>query len=254
MTGKQPPPGEPPIEKPPSPEERRFLQGPQPRGFELWRALQIFFEFIHGFRKLHFVGPCVTVFGSARFDEDHRYYQLARDTGRLLAEAGFTVMTGGGPGIMEAAARGAQEAGGRTVGCNIVLPHEQEANPYLDVVVNFQRFYVRKVMLLKYSYAFVVLPGGYGTFDEVFETATLVQTAKIADFPIVLLGRDFWDPVVELLQSKLVAEGTIDEGDLKLLELADSPEEAVADIREIAMNRFGLVDGPKAKRHRILGE
>ena len=235
-------------------DERRFLQGPQSRGFELWRATQIFFEFINGFRRLHFVGPCVTVFGSARFDEGHRYYRLGRETGRLLAEAGFTVMTGGGPGIMEAAVRGAKDAGGRTVGCNINLPEEQGSNDYLDVTVNFQRFYVRKVMLLKYSYAFVVLPGGFGTFDEVFETATLVQTAKIADFPIILLGTDFWRPLVELLRTTLVPAGTIDETDLDLLRLTDSPEEAVAHIREIAMEKFGLTYGPKARKRWLLWE
>ena len=234
--------------------ERRFLQGPQPRGIELWRAAQIFLEFVNGFRKLHFVGPCVTVFGSARFDEGHRYYQLGRETGRLLAEAGFTVMTGGGPGIMEAAVRGAKDVGGRTVGCSIDLPEEQGTNDYLDVTVEFQHFYVRKVMLLKYSYAFVVLPGGFGTFDEVFETATLVQTAKIADFPIILLGTDFWRPLVELLRTKLVPEGTIDESDLALLRLTDSPEEAVAHIREIATEKFGLTYGPKARKRWLLWE
>ncbi len=235
-------------------DERRFLQGPQSRGLELWRAVQIFLEFVNGFRRLHFVGPCVTVFGSARFDEEHRYYQLGRETGRLLAEAGFTVMTGGGPGIMEAAVRGAKDVGGRTVGCNIDLPEEQGTNDYLDVTVHFQRFYVRKVMLLKYSYAFVVLPGGFGTFDEVFETVTLVQTAKIADFPIVLLGTDFWQPLVELLRTKLIPAGTIDEADLSLLRLADSPEEAVAQIREIAMNNFGLTYGARAKRRWLFWE
>ena len=235
-------------------DERRFLQGPQSRGFELWRATQIFFEFINGFRRLHFVGPCVTVFGSARFDEGHRYYQLGRETGRLLAEAGFTVMTGGGPGIMEAAVRGAKDAGGRTVGCNINLPEEQGSNDYLDVTVNFQRFYVRKVMLLKYSYAFVVLPGGFGTFDEVFETATLVQTAKIADFPIVLLGIEFWQPLIDLLRTTLIPAGTIDETDLNLLRLTDSAEDAVAHIREITMEKFGLTYGPKARKRWLLWE
>src|SRR5207302_3648648 len=157
----------------------RFLQGPQPRGYELSRAIRIFFELIHGFRSLHFVGPCVTVFGSARFHEDHRYYQMAHAVGALLARAGFTVMTGGGPGIMEAANRGAKEAGGYSVGCNIELPQEQRPNPYLDRWITFHHFFVRKLMLVKYSYAFVALPGGFGTLDEIFETATLIQTAKI---------------------------------------------------------------------------
>src|SRR5438128_6572475 len=163
-------------------EEIRFLQGPQKRGFELWRAIKIFFELLGGFRALHFVGPCVTVFGSARFKEDHPYYSVARQVGVLLARAGFTVMTGGGPGIMEAANRGAKDAGGISIGCNIELPKEQSANPYLDHVVAFRFFFVRKVMLLKYSYAFVVMPGGVGTMDEMFEALTLIQTRKILEF------------------------------------------------------------------------
>ncbi|HEY1270011.1 MAG TPA: TIGR00730 family Rossman fold protein, partial [Candidatus Binatia bacterium] len=164
-------------------EERRFLYGPQERSRELVRAIKIFCEFMRGFRTLHFVGPCVTVFGSARFRDDHEYYRMARDVGARLARAGFTVMTGGGPGIMEAANRGAKEAGGRSIGCNIELPEEQKPNPYLDKWITFRHFYVRKVMLVKYSYAFVALPGGFGTLDEIFETAVLIQTGKIKEFP-----------------------------------------------------------------------
>jgi uncharacterized protein (TIGR00730 family) len=167
---------------PGAPEEIRFLQGPQRRSFELRRTIGIFFEFLRGFRALHFVGPCVTVFGSARFPETHPYYVLGRQLGARLARAGFTVMTGGGPGLMEAANRGAREAGGRSVGCNIELPQEQSPNPYLDRWITFEHFYVRKVMLVKYSYAFVALPGGFGTLDEIFETAVLIQTGKIRDF------------------------------------------------------------------------
>src|SRR5258706_11253784 len=163
----------------------RFLEGPQRRLAELARAIRIFCEFIRGFRTLHFVGPCVTVFGSARFTEIHPYYRLARLTGAGLARLGFTVMTGGGPGIMEAANRGAKDAGGRSIGCNITLPQEQKPNAYLDKFVEFRYFFVRKVMLVKYSYAFIVMPGGYGTLDEVFETAVLVQTGKIRNFPII---------------------------------------------------------------------
>src|SRR5262249_14775602 len=151
---------------PPAPEEAHFLRGPQKRGFELWRAIKIFFELLRGFRALHFVGPCVTVFGSARFKEDHPQYRAARQVGALLARAGFTVMTGGGPGIMEAANRGAKDVGGKTVGCNIELPQEQKPNPYLDHWVTFRHFYVRKLMLVKYSYAFIAMPGGFGTLDE----------------------------------------------------------------------------------------
>jgi len=235
-------------------EERQFLRGPQSRLSELRFAAGIFAEFIGGFRKLHFVGPCVTVFGSARFAEGHPYYHLARDVGRQLASAGFTVMTGAGPGIMEAANRGAKEAGGKSVGCNIELPAEQEPNPYLDVVVNFRHFFVRKVMLVKYSYAFAVLPGGYGTLDEVFETATLVQTHKIESFPIVLMGADYWTPLLDALKDRLLAHGTIDASDLGLLHVTDSPERAVEHIRQVALGRFHLTYGPKAKRRWFLRE
>jgi len=218
------------------------------------RLLRISAEFIQGFRKLHFVGPCVTVFGSARFAESHPYCGLARDVGKRLAEAGFTVMTGGGPGIMEAASRGAKEAGGRAVGCNIELPVEQKSNPYLDECVTFHHFFVRKVMLVKYSYAFVVLPGGFGTLDEVFETVTLIQTDKIRDFPIVLMASDFWDPLIQFMRDTLLARGTIDEADFELMRVVDSAEDAVALIRDAAVRRFGLTYGPAARRHRALFE
>lgn len=229
-------------------DERRFLHGPQPRGSELLWAVRIFFESIAAFRKLHFVGPCVTVFGSARFNEEHRYYQLAREVGRRLAEAGFTVMTGAGPGVMEGANRGAKEVGGQSVGCNIELPVEQTPNPYLDVVVNFRHFFLRKVMLVKYSYAFIVLPGGFGTLDEVFETATLIQTRKIKDFPIVLMGAEFWWPLLEGIRASFLREATIDPEDMKLLHVTDSPQEAVTFVREIALRRFHLTYGPRARR------
>jgi uncharacterized protein (TIGR00730 family) len=234
--------------------ERRFLSGPQDRSSELLRLLRISAEFIRGFRKLHFLGPCVTVFGSARFAESHPYYGLARDVGKRLAEAGFTVMTGGGPGIMEAASRGAKDVGGRTVGCNIELPIEQKPNLYLDECVNFHHFFVRKVMLVKYSYAFVVLPGGFGTLDEVFETVTLIQTDKIRDFPIVLMASDFWNPLIRFMRDTLLARGTIDEGDFELINVVDSADDAVALIRDAAIRRFGLTYGPGAMRRRALFE
>jgi uncharacterized protein (TIGR00730 family) len=236
------------------PEVRRFLQGPQPRGKELFRALRIMVEFVRGFRALHFVGPCVTVFGSARFKEDHRYYGLAREVGRELARAGFTVMTGGGPGIMEAANRGAKEVGGRSVGCNIELPAEQRPNQYLDRWVTFRHFFVRKVMLVKYSYAFIALPGGFGTLDEIFETVTLVQTGKIKEFPIVLVVRDFWQPLVDFLKTRPLAEGTIGPGDLERLTLTDSPAEAARTVTDIAQRRFGLTYGPRIRPRWYLGE
>ena len=220
--------------------ERQFLSGPQSRAFELRFAVKVFFEMLRGFRVLHFIGPCVTVFGSARFKDDHRYYHLARNVGARLAESGFTVITGGGPGCMEAANRGAKDAGGRSVGCNIELPKEQVPNPYLDVIVNFRHFFVRKIMLVKYSYAFIAMPGGFGTYDEVFEAATLIQTGKIKHFPIVLVGREYWEPLIEVMRNTLLAEATIDSADLDILYITDSPEEAATHVREVAIEKFGL--------------
>ena len=237
------------------PEEAvRFLQGPQSRSVELGRAVRIFFEFMRGFRALHFVGPCVTVFGSARFGEAHPYYPLAREVGAELARAGFTVMTGGGPGIMEAANRGAKDAGGRSIGCNIELPREQRPNPYVDRWITFRHFFVRKVMLVKYSYAFVALPGGFGTLDELFETATLIQTGKIHEFPVVLIGADYWRPLVEFIRDDLVKAGTIDPADAARLMVTDSPAEAVRAIKDVAMRRFHLTYGPRIRRHWFFGE
>jgi len=214
-----------------------FLSGPQKRGSELWFAIQVFVEFILGFRKLHFVGPCVTVFGSARFGEDHPYYTKARALAALLSEGGFTILTGGGPGIMEAANRGAFEAGGLSVGCNILLPHEQKENPYLDRYVNFQYFFVRKVLLVKYSYAFIIFPGGFGTLDELFETLTLIQTKKMEGFPVVLFGLDYWKPMVDMME-KMEEEGTILPEDRKLFLITDSLEEANAYVQRDALSRF----------------
>ena len=237
-----------------APEVVQFLAGPQRRAAELMRATRIFLEFLRGFRALHFVGPCVTVFGSARFTESHPCYELARQCGAELARAGFTVITGGGPGIMEAANRGAKEAGGRSIGCNIQLPKEQKPNPYLDDWITFRHFFVRKVMLVKYSYAFIALPGGFGTLDEIFETSTLIQTAKIREFPLVLMNKEFWRPLIEFMSDRLVKEQTIDQADLDRLIVTDSAEEAVAAITEVAKRRFGLTYGPRLKRRWFLGE
>ena len=221
-------------------EARLFLEGPQGRGFELRHMLRVGREYFGALRALHFLGPCVTVFGSARFAEDHPSYLLARETGARLSRAGFTVMTGGGPGNMEAANRGAREAGGRSVGCTIMLPQEERPNAYLDRVVVFRYFFIRKVMLVKYSYGFIALPGGFGTLDEVFETATLIQTGKISEFPVVLMGHAFWDPFMDFLRTTLRAAGTIDQADVERIFVTDSPAEAVASIRESAFRRFGL--------------
>ena len=230
-------------------EEIQFLRGPQRRSFELWRTVRIFGEFLRGFRALHFVGPCVTVFGSARFPETHPYYVLGRQLGARLARAGFTVMTGGGPGLMEAGNRGAREVGGRSVGCNIELPQEQRPNPYLDRWITFRHFYVRKVMLVKYSYAFVALPGGFGTLDEIFETAVLIQTGKIRDFPLVLMCQDFWQPLLDFIETRLVREDVVDPEDPKRLTVTDSVEDAVAVIVDAATRRFGLSYRSLVKRH-----
>lgn len=232
-------------------EEAPFLEGPRSRGFELMRALRIFAELIRGFRALHFVGPCVTVFGSARFGEEHPAYALGRAVGRELARAGFTVMTGGGPGVMEAACRGAKEAGGCAVGCNIELPHEQAPNPWLDRQVTFRYFFVRKLMLVKYAYAFIVLPGGFGTLDELFEIATLVQTGKVKDFPIVLMGSQYWAPLVEQLR-QMVSAAALTDRELSHVMLLDSPEKAASVAREAGLRRFGLRYAPRPRR--ILGE
>ncbi|KAB2959114.1 MAG: TIGR00730 family Rossman fold protein, partial [Thermoanaerobaculia bacterium] len=229
-------------------DEKQFLEGPSWRVVELSRLNRIFLEFVRGFRALHFVGPCVTVFGSARFREGHRWYELARTMGRRLAAEGFTVMTGGGPGVMEGANRGAREAGGRSVGCNIELPHEQSPNPYVDHFVEFRYFFVRKVMLVKYSYAFVVLPGGFGTLDEVFETATLIQTGKIKDFPLVLMGREYWLPLFDMMRGTMVAEGTIQAGDVDRLTLTDSPDEAIERVTRYARDQAGLRLEPGRRR------
>lgn len=209
----------------------RFLEGPRSRWREFRSVLSIVREFIRGFRKLHFVGPCVTFFGSARFKEDHPYYSATRELARRIGRVGFTIMTGGGPGLMEAANRGARDVGARSIGCNIVLPHEQDPNPYLDISLTFERFFVRKVLLLKYSMCFVVMPGGAGTLDELFETVTLIQTGKVKNFPILLYGRDYWSPMLQQID-RMIAEGTIGQKELEFVFVADSVEEATTLLQD----------------------
>lgn len=224
----------------PAKQDKDFLEGPKSRTSEFAHALDVFHEMINAFRKLHKVGPCVTVYGSARFAQDHQYYHLARKVGQELVHHGFRVMTGGGPGIMEAANRGAKEAGGVSVGCNIVLPKEQKHNPYLDCFVEFKYFMVRKFMLVKYSYGFVALPGGFGTLDELFEVLTLIQTGKIKNFPVVLMGIEYWQPLKDLIEKRFIEAKTIDPEDLKYLHFTDSPQEAADFIYSIANSRFDL--------------
>jgi uncharacterized protein (TIGR00730 family) len=211
--------------------ESKFLVGRRNRAEDLESAVRIFLEFLKGFESLEVACPSVTIFGSARFPEGHKYYELARAVGKEVAGAGFPVITGGGPGLMEAANRGAKEAGGKSIGVNIELPLEQHPNTYLDDFVEFDHFFVRKVMLVKYSCAFIVMPGGFGTLDEVFETATLMQTGKIEHFPIIMMGTGFWKHLRDFVRSSLVAEGTVTMSDLDLFKSTDDPEEAVAIIK-----------------------
>ena len=236
-----------------SKQERVFLQGPHSRWQEFTFLIDVVKEFIHGFRKFHFVGPCVTVFGSARFNETHPYYQLARHMGQEIVKLGFTVITGGGPGIMEAANRGAKEAGGHSIGCNIVLPMEQKPNKYLDRWVNINFFFIRKVLLTKYSYAFVVLPGGYGTLDEFFEAITMIQTGKLFKFPIVLMGKDYHTELEKHIE-RMINEKTISAEDAMLYLFTDSVGEAIVHIRKHAIEKFGLKQKKEIKPWGILGE
>ncbi len=234
-------------------DEQYFLRGAHSRKSELVFLFRILVEFLKGFRAFHFLGPCVTVFGSARYQEGHPFYDLGREIGKRLVKMGFTVMTGGGPGIMEAANRGAKEAGGRSVGCNIILPKEQHPNPYLDKHVNINYFFVRKVLLSKYSYSFVVLPGGYGTLDEFFEALTLIQTKSIQRFPVVLFGTDYHQQLFDHL-NKLAREGTVDQKDLDLFLFTDSIQEAMDHIETYAIKGFGLQKVKKMRPLAWLGE
>jgi len=212
------------------PKSHVYLDGPKSRGFELSFAFRVFWQFIRGFRNLHFIGPCITVFGSARFKEDHKFYIAAREFGKRISGLGFVTMTGGGPGIMEAANRGAFENGGISVGCNIQLSFEQKPNPYMNRSITFEHFFVRKVLLVKYSYAFVILPGGFGTMDEFFETLTLIQTKTITQFPIVLFGKEYYKELWDVLEH-MANNGSIAKEDLSLVLLTDDINEAMSHIR-----------------------
>jgi uncharacterized protein (TIGR00730 family) len=202
-----------------------------------WRSLRILSEFVEGFDALAEVGPAVSVFGSARMGSRHRYYRQARELGRMLGKAGYAVITGGGPGIMEAANRGCREGGGLSIGCNIELPEEQGLNPYVDLGVEFRYFFTRKVMFVKYADAFVIFPGGYGTLDELFEALTLIQTQKVQDFPVILMGTDYWGGMIDWIRASLLAESAINPEDVDLLRLTDDPNEAVKIIKAYQKTR-----------------
>jgi hypothetical protein len=223
-----------------------LLEGPHSRASELATLVRVFMDYLRGMRALHFVGPCVSVFGSARVAESSTHYQMAREMGAGVARLGFTVLTGGGPGIMEAANRGAHEVGGRSVGCNIRLPHEQAPNPYVQRSVTMYFFSVRKTLLIKYSYAFVVFPGGFGTADEFFEALTLIQTGKLKNFPIVVMDTGYWAELLSLLNKMLDAR-MISAPDLKLIYATNSVAEAVEYIRAKTIEPFELM--PVVRRH-----
>lgn len=237
----------------PEHEEKYFLEGPRSRLRELVFVIRIFIEFIKGFRILHFVGPCVSVFGSARIKPGSTFYNTASSMGAGIAGLGFTVMTGGGPGIMEAANKGAQSAGGYSVGCNIKLPGEQRPNLFMDKYFTCEYFFVRKVLMFKYSYAFVIMPGGIGTMDEFFEALTLIQTRKVLDFPVVLMGTAYWQPLMPLLDNMLTA-GTIDKKDLKYILFTDSEEEALKHIDKYAREKYNSKRKMLYKKFRLLAE
>ena len=220
-------------------EEGSWLSGPKSRFNDLVSLFRVGLDLIRAYRVLHFVGPCVTIFGSARTKPGTRWYELAREMGEASAELGFTVITGGGPGIMQAGNQGAFEAGGRSIGVNIVLPFEQHSNPYVHKSVDMRYFFTRKTMLVKYSYAFIVMPGGAGTLDEMFETMTLIQTGKLRNFPIVLMGKDFWQPLMDFVY-KMAEEGTISPEDPDLIFFTDSVDEAKAHLQRHAVRQFGL--------------
>ncbi|MFD2886241.1 LOG family protein [Chitinophaga cymbidii] len=233
-----------PREEAPLREEKYFLEGPRSRVREFFFLLKVMGEFIRGFRVFHFAPPCIAVFGSARVRPGSKFYESAREMGRGIANLGFAVMTGGGPGIMEAASRGAFEGGGKAVGCNIRLPREQQPNPWMDTYFNCRFFFVRKVLMFKYSYGFVIMPGGIGTLDEFYEAFTLIQTQKIPDFPIVLMGKTYWEPVSDML-TVMLSEHMISPEDLQYILITDDTGEALKHLEKFAALKY------RAKRKKI---
>ena len=233
-------------------DERLLTQLPRERRAfvktDSWRVLRIMGEFVEGFDTLSDVYSAVTVFGSARTKPGDPYYEKAVETARMLAEEGFPIITGGGPGIMEAANRGCQEGNGLSIGCNIELPFEQGINPYVERAINFRYFFVRKTMFVKYATAFIVFPGGYGTMDELFEALTLIQTGKVKYFPVILFGREYWQGLADWLRDRVAGEGKIATTDLELFTVTDSPREAVAVVRKARERRSREMPGLDAQR------
>jgi uncharacterized protein (TIGR00730 family) len=229
-----------------------FLKGPRSRWQEFTFSLEVMLQFIKGFRNLHFIGPCITIFGSARYQPGHEYYQLAEEMAEKLSQKGFAIMTGGGPGIMEAANKGAKNAGGLSLGCNIELPFEQKPNPYLDKMVDIKYFFVRKELLRKYSTGFVVMPGGLGTLDEFFEVITLIQTGKIQHFPVVVMGLDHHSKMMEFLE-KLIEEKTVGARDYEQILFTDDVDEALKHIQFYSREKRSLLEGSQTPIW-ILGE
>lgn len=220
--------------------ESQFLKGPRSRFKEFIFLMKVHFNFLRAFRKMHFIGPCVTVFGSARFSPDSKHYQNAEKIGSELSKLGFTIMTGGGPGIMEAANKGAFEAGGYSVGVNIILPFEQKPNLFLHKWIDIPYFFVRKYLLIKYSYAYVVMPGGMGTLDELFEAITLIQTKIIQNFPIVIFDSEYHKELIEHIE--LMAEHeSISPEDMELIFVTDSTDEVIEHIQVHSIKKFGLI-------------
>jgi hypothetical protein len=221
-------------------EDRKLLEPTARPAFlntDPWRALRILAEFVEGFDALAELGPAITVFGSARIGRESPIYEQARDIGHRLAKEGYAVITGGGPGAMEAANRGCQEGGGMSVGCNIELPHEQSINEYVDLGVEFRYFFARKTMFVKYADGFVILPGGFGTMDELFEALTLIQTGKVRNFPIILVGTTFYGGLIDWIRTRLLADGMIDPGDLDLISVTDDPAEVIEIVQRAARRR-----------------
>jgi uncharacterized protein (TIGR00730 family) len=233
--------------------DNTLLSGPSSRLHNLATLFRVGKDLLYAFRKLHLAGPCVTIFGSARTPPGTRYYEMAREMGAACARLGFTVMTGGGPGIMQAANQGSYEIGGRSLGINIELPFEQDVNPYVQLAITMRYFFTRKVVLVKYSYAFIVMPGGAGTLDEMFETMTLIQTGKLKGFPIILMGKDYWQPLMDFVY-RMAEAGTISPDDPELIFFTDDIEEAAAHLKRHAVRQFGLRKKRIPHPIRALGE